>query len=143
MSLCYRTVTVCHRWTRGAWWRSARWHDGPSVKAWPADRPFDFNREVHVTIETGDGDDLLVHTRGMIKFARPDVLIPLRMTTPAFGARVVRALGQRLADGEVSPLGTVLRIDGLPRFRVYPYQPDVNAPEVNLNNDGLLLLPDD
>ena len=120
----------------------ARWHDGPSVTAWSADRPFDFEREVTVITETG-GDDTMVHTRGMVKFARPDVLIPLRMTPQAFAARTVRALGQRLADGEVLPLGTVLRIDGIPRFRVYRYEPDVNAPQVNLNNDGLLLLPDD
>jgi hypothetical protein len=96
-----------------------------------------------VIVETGDGRDNLVHTRGMIKFARPDVLAPLLMARPDFGARVVRALGQRLADGEVLPLNTVVRIDGIPRFRAYPYEPDVNAPQVNLNNDGLLLLPDD
>jgi hypothetical protein len=110
--------------------------------AWPGDRPFDFDREVKVIIETG-GDDTLVHTRGMAKFARPDVLVTKRMTRPAFAARVVRAMGRRLAGGEVAPLNTVVRIDGIPRFRVYPYEPDVNAPQVNLNNEGLLLIPDD
>jgi hypothetical protein len=120
-----------------------QWHDGPVVMAWLADRPFDFDREVNVIVETGDGRDNMVHSRGMIKFARPDVLVPQWMTRPDFGARAVRALGQRLAAGEVLPLNTVVRIDGMPRFRVYRYEPDVNAPEVNLNNDGLLLMPDD
>jgi hypothetical protein len=121
----------------------ARWHDGAAVMAWPADRPFDFNREVKVIIEEGDGRDNLVHTRGMIKFARPDVLVPQQMTPSPFAARTVRAIGQRLAEGEVMPLNTVVRIDGIPRFRAFAYEPDVNAPQVNLNNDGLLLLPDD
>jgi hypothetical protein len=120
---------------------AARWHDGPAITALAGDRPFDFDREVKVIVETGD-DDTLVHTRGMVKFARPDVLVPKRMTQPAFAAWVVHAVGERLAHGDVVPLNTVVRIDGLPRFRIYPYEPDVNARQVNLNNEGLLLIPD-
>ena len=121
---------------------AARWYDRATIGAWPGDRPFDFDTEASVIIETG-GTDNMVHTRGMIKFARPDVLVRAGALSSGFARRVVHDVAEMMAAGYVHPRNTVFRIDGVPRFRLVRYEPDVNAPQVNLNNDGLLLVPDE
>lgn len=120
-----------------------RWWDGTTLTAWPPERPFDLGTEVSVTLESQEteGFGYVMHTCGMAKFARPDLITGVLLSAARPTHRVMRALAGRFAAGEIITPGETLPLDGGKEFSLAAYRPGDNAPEVNLNNDALLLIP--
>ena len=120
----------------------ARWFPGKEVLGWAPERAFDIGREVSVVFETdaSPGYGHVVHTRGLAKFGRPDLVMRGAKPEEAdLAGRRLDALALRLAMGELLAPGQ--RIETLGGSAVLEeYRPGSNAPEVHLNNDGLLLL---
>jgi hypothetical protein len=81
-----------------------------------------------------------VHTRGMVKFGRPDLIAGVPADRIEDTGRILNHLARMLAEGHVLEPGQQLRFDGRRTLAVTPYAPDATTPEVNLNNDGLLLV---
>jgi hypothetical protein len=114
---------------------AARWHRGHDVRGWAADRPFGVDREVWIV-----ADGPLVHTRGMAKFGRPDLLVPEVEPADREGAAMVlRSLATALALGRVMRAGETTTVGPSAMMRLLPYRPGGLLPEVHLNNAGLVL----
>ena len=80
-----------------------------------------------------------VHTRGMIKFGRPDLVAGVPANRIEETGRILNHLARMLAEGHVLVPGQQFRIDGQRILAVAPYVPDATIPELNLN-DALLLV---
>ncbi len=126
--------------------RARAWHLAEDLLAWPTPLEPRFTREVTITIETdhAPGRGNVMHTRGMLKLGRPDLVAELRSsegplhrlveTTEA----VMTAFGTAMMRGLWLPTGTQVELEGQ-RYLVSAYQPGQNAPAVDLGNAGLLL----
>jgi hypothetical protein len=121
---------------------AVNWLPGPAVAALAPDRPFTVQREVSLTAETAPaaGFGHPVHTRGMVKFGRPDLIVGVAADDIQHTAQILNHLARMLAEGHVLTPGQQLRFDGERTLRVEPYEPGGAVPDVNLNNDGLLLV---
>jgi hypothetical protein len=125
---------------------AARWHDAARVAALAPDRPFNLDNEIGLIIETTPrkefgGRGHALHTRGMVKFARPDVMVAATPETAERLTQIVREVAQWMADGEMPTPGQGLDVNDEHEFFFVPLEPGVNAPQVNLNNDAFLLVP--
>ena len=111
------------------------------VAALPADRPFALGHEIGIVAETDPtpGFGHAVHTRGMYRFARPDLITGVSAEDIEYTGRVLNHLAGLLAEGAVLRPGQVQRFDGDHTVQLEAYRPDGNAPEVHLNNEGLLI----
>ena len=120
----------------------ARWFPGKDVMEWAPDRAFELGREVSVIFETdaSPGYGHVVHTRGLAKFGRPDLLmLGAKPEDADLAGRRLDALATRLAMGErLVPGATLETLGGTALLE--EYRPGANAPDVQLNNDGLMLL---
>lgn len=118
------------------------WHAGADLLSLSPDRPFDLWREIRIVfeIEPSRGVGHVLHTRGMLKFARPDLLTIVPEFDRDRAVNLIRALAQAQALGHTLPLARIQMVRGVGRGRLEPYVPDENAPQVNLNNDGLVLV---
>lgn len=117
-----------------------RWHLGTEVLALPTPRPQRWSLETSTVLES-DGERMF-HSRGMKKFGRPDVLFQLgqRSSMPVdVVGDVLGALQETLAFGRVVPPGP-MDFEGH-ALEVVPYEPGKNAPDVVLENEGLLVRP--
>lgn len=119
---------------------AAAWLPGPVVAALPADRSCTVRDEIALIAENTPtpGFGHAVHTRGMLKFGRPDLIAGVPADRIEQTGRILNHLASLQADGHVLAVGQRLRADGRV-VTVAPYAPDGIVPEVNLNNDGLLL----
>jgi hypothetical protein len=120
------------------------WVSGEDLRAEAVDAPFDALDHVALIFET-DGDESwghVAHSRGLRKFGRPDVV--LTRLTEEHGERVGHLLApivRHLCDGHrLGPGGTVSGPGG--DLLAIRYVPGISAPDLHLNNDGLLLRPD-
>ncbi|MCO4771610.1 MAG: hypothetical protein KDA24_16375 [Deltaproteobacteria bacterium] len=113
-----------------------------------ADRPFDgpmrMQDEVSIVFETEPSHDYghLLHTRGLLKFGRPDLIV--HGIPPKHGVRIadiVNQLAERLALGARLDPGDTIDLEGLGALRADAYEPGTNAPDLQLNNRGLVLVP--
>jgi hypothetical protein len=118
------------------------WWAGPAVAALAPDRPFTVQQEVSLTAETDPtpGFGHTVHTRGLIKVGRPDLITGVPVDDIQHTAQILNHLGRMLAEGHLIEPGQQFRFDGERTLRVEPYAPGDNAPDVGLNNHGLLLV---
>jgi hypothetical protein len=121
---------------------AATWRSGAAVASLSPDRPFTVQREVSVIHETEPTAQFgyPVHTRGMIKFGRPDLIAGVSADRIEETGRILNHLARMLAEGDMLVPGQRLRFDGRRTVLVTPYTPDATTPEVNLANDGLLLV---
>jgi hypothetical protein len=122
---------------------AARWVDAARLAALDPARPFDLDQQVSFVCETQPtrGFGHAMHTRGMVKFARPDLMAGVEAADIGLMHQVMRRLAGMTADGRVIPVGQRFRADADHVFAVVPCEPGVNAPEVNLGNDALLIVP--
>lgn len=127
---------------------AGRWLDAEQLGSWPLPRAFDLDEEITVELLTrGTGDfGAVLHTRGMAKFARPDIVALVRPGTARAVNRVVRQLAGLLAEGGTAIAGQRLgagdpALGGAAAFHLAVYEPNVNAPDLALPNDALLMLP--
>jgi hypothetical protein len=121
---------------------AAHWLPGSTVASLSPHRPFTVQKEVSLIAETEPtpGFGHPVHTRGMIKFGRPDLVAGVLTDRIEETGRVLNHLARMLAEGHILTPGQQLRIDGQRMLTAAAYIPDVTAPELNLNNDALLLV---
>jgi hypothetical protein len=111
------------------------------VLALHPDRAFEVRREVMVTFEVPPGiPTTLIHTRGLAKFGRPDLVVPgFDARRHELGGRTLNALARSLSLGTNLRPGSSIRVEDGRLINVEAYQPGKNAPEVHLNNNGLVL----
>jgi hypothetical protein len=121
---------------------AATWHPGAAVAQRAADRPFAVTAEISVIFERESTPRFghAVHTRGMAKFARPDLIAGVPADQVHDTTRILNHLAARLADGHTLTPGQRLRFDGRRTLVVTPYEPGGPIPDVNLAADGLLLV---
>ncbi|MEU4693657.1 hypothetical protein [Actinoplanes sp. NPDC023714] len=120
---------------------AANWLPGPAVASLSPHRPFTVQQEVSLTAETEPvpGFGHPVHTRGMVKFGRPDLVAGVPADRIEETGRILNHLARMLAEGDNLTPGQQFRIDGRRVLTVAPYRPGDTIPELNLNNDALLL----
>ncbi|MBX6749353.1 MAG: hypothetical protein IRY85_06695 [Micromonosporaceae bacterium] len=121
---------------------AATWHAGSEVAALAPDRPFTIQHEISITAETEPvpGFGHAVHTRGMIKFGRPDLIAGVPADLIHETGQILNHLGRMLANGAVIEPGERFRIDGRRTLMATPYEPGGPTPDVNLANDAILLV---
>jgi hypothetical protein len=117
------------------------WFTGETVAGLDPHRPFTATREISVVAEAESvpGFGHPVHTRGMIKFGRPDLIIGVPEDQIGDAAAILNQLGRMLAEGEVLKPGQDLQVEGRRVLTVVPYQPGGGVPDVALIADGLLI----
>jgi hypothetical protein len=117
------------------------WYTGAQVAALAPDRPFRVQDEVSLVAETeaSPGFGHPVHTRGMIKFGRPDLITGVPAEQIQETGAILNHLARMQADGHLLVPGQQLRFDGRRTLTVEPYEPGGGVPDVVLSNDGLLL----
>lgn len=112
---------------------------GADVASWPAERPFTLSVDVRVTVEADPGAPFgLVHTRGLQKFGRPDLVVtgvPSARWDAVAG--LVRSAAGLMADGLVLEPDQTLQL-GDELIRVSRFTPTSDA-DPHLNNAGLQL----
>lgn len=116
-----------------------RFWKGEDVATWPATRPFALSTDVNVVVEAEPTSQVAtIHTRGLKKFGRPDLVIhdvPGAQWDAV--AALVRALAQQLADGAVMKAGSRLTVGGN-TITLSAFTPSPDK-ELHLNNEALLL----
>jgi hypothetical protein len=120
---------------------AGRFYTAKQVLALDSTRELEIQAETMLVFETdvrAPYDGHLMHTRGMIKFARPDVLLVVDGEHNDDDAAIVNGIARGLADGRVLTVGEVIRI-GDATLRATSYSPTPDE-DVNLNNEGLLLV---
>ncbi len=117
---------------------ACNWLPRSAVASLPPDRPFIGQREVSLIAETAPtpGFGYPVHTRGMIKFGRPDLLAGVSADRIEDTGRILNHFARMLAEGHILVPGQQSRFDGHRTLAVITYTPDAVVPEANLNNDG-------
>ncbi|MEV0898249.1 hypothetical protein [Actinoplanes sp. NPDC049802] len=115
------------------------WHSGDAVAGLDPHRPFVIQHDVGLVAESGSrpGFGHPVHTRGMIKFGRPDLIAGVPPERIEETAMILNHLARMLAEGHDFEVGQLFRIDGERTLRVGAYQ---GEPDVGLIGDGLLLI---
>lgn len=114
-----------------------RYWSAAEVADWPANRPFALSSEINVVVEA-EGTNAVasaIHTRGLAKFGRPD-LVTLDVPAARWDAvaGLLRGLAMRLVLGVVLRPGDSTPIEGgVAHFSAYG--PD----RLHLNNDALLV----
>lgn len=111
------------------------------VLALRPDRAFDHTREVMIALEIPSGiPTTVMHTRGLAKFGRPDLVVPgFDARRQELGGRTLNALANSLALGTRMAPGSSLQLEDGRLITVETYEPGKNAPDLHLNNDGLVL----
>ena len=111
-----------------------------------AQRPdvFRIADEVNIVfeVEPSHGFGHILHTRGLRKFGRPDLVVTA--VPPKHGVRIadlVNALAESLALGQPLHAGDVIQLPGLGSLRADALDPGTNAPELHLDNPALVLVP--
>lgn len=117
------------------------WYPAEAVAGFDPKRPFDVIKEISVVAESDSVPEFghPVHTRGMIKFGRPDLIMGVPTDRIGEAASVLNQLGALLAEGHVLAVGQQIRLDAERMLTVVPYEPDDRVPDVALVADGLLL----
>lgn len=121
-------------------------HHADALAAVPADAPFDIDRDVTLVYETdGDrpGDGHLLHTRGMRKFGRPDLVAEVDPEDAPLLSEVVRQIATAMADGFLPAARHGIDLASGLTLYLQPYLPGEEMADVHLNNDGMLLVDGD
>lgn len=120
---------------------AANWLPGQAVASLSPHRPFTIQQEVSLIGESEPtaGFGHAVHTRGMIKFGRPDLVTGVPADRIEQTGRILNHLAWMLAEGRVLVPGQQISVDGARTLTVTPYAPDATTPELNLNNEAVLL----
>lgn len=117
------------------------WSSAEAIAGLDPRRPFTVLREISVVAEAdpSPGFGHAVHTRGMAKFGRPDLVMGVPKDQLGEAAEILNHLARMLAEGHLLNPGQQLRIDDAKTLRVVPYVPDGRIPDVRLIGDGLLI----
>jgi hypothetical protein len=119
-----------------------RWHSGERIAKLDPLREFDIEHEVAVVFETDPtaGFGHVTHTRGLVKFGRPDVvLLGAEPEDARAASALLNSLALRAARGAALRASQTVGPSTAQPRRLAPYEPDGAHPQVHLNNDGLVL----
>jgi hypothetical protein len=119
-----------------------RWHTREQVLQLDPMRAFDIKNEISVVFETDltPGFGHVMHTRGLAKFGRPDlVLRGAEQVDAHVGGILLNGLASRAALGAALLEKQTVGPKGLTPRPLIQYEPGRAHPEVHLNNDGLVL----
>jgi len=121
---------------------AVNWLAGSTVASLSPRRPFVIQREVSIVAETEatPGFGYVVHTRGLIKFGSPDLVAGVAADRIDHTGRILNHLAGMLADGHDLVRGQQLRFDAQRVLTVATYTPDAITPDLELNNEALLLV---
>jgi hypothetical protein len=122
---------------------AARFWKGEDVAGWPLGTEVDIRREVSFVFETDatfGEDGHYVHTRGMVKLGRPDVVAVCGTDDAPVVVEIMKELAHGMARGLVpsSTRDGVALTEHLKLFLGDP-TPEVDVGRLNLNNDATLL----
>lgn len=121
------------------WWSPVR------LQSVEPEAPMQIRSEVSTALVRSPAGDFghVVHTHGLRKFARPDLVLPHLTLEQALRAdEVLYTVARHLASGaRIHPSQPVVagRFSGVAEA----YLAGVNGPALNLNNGALVLLPED
>jgi hypothetical protein len=131
--LVERGATVILDAQANRFWKAA------DVADWPVVRPFSLSIDVNVVVEAEPtAAKAVIHTRGMQKFGRPDLVVfdvPAPRWDPV-GA-LIRSIASQLVDGVVLRAGDLVNVND-ERVKLSAYVPTPQT-ELHLNNPGLVL----
>lgn len=131
--LVARGATVVLDTEANRFWR------GEDVASWPPARPFTLSTDVNVVVEAEPtSPTATVHTRGLAKVGRPDlVLLDVPGAEWDAAAALLRVLAGRLALGAVLREGPApAGVDGVRALRRYAPAP---GQDLHLNNEALVV----
>ena len=123
---------------------AARWWTPETLAAVPVNGSFDPRREISVIFETTPDPSFahVCHTRGLRKLGRPDiVLTDLTLRHADLAGQVLHELAAHLALGAIVKPGDELQLR-LGAGKASNYIAGGNAPQLHLNNRGLVLSSD-
>lgn len=121
-------------------------HHADAIAAIPADAPFDIDREVTLVYESDQdrpGEGHLLHTRGMRKFGRPDLVTLADPEDAPVLSEVVRQIATAMADGFMPADRHGIDLASGLTLYLQPYLPGEELADVHLNNDGMLLVDEE
>ncbi len=113
-----------------------------AVASVPPDNNFDLKREVSIILETDQrpgSPGHALHTRGMRKLGRPDLVCWVQPADAPEMGEVMRQLCQSMAAGWMPGARHCVNLDGERQLYLEPYQP-LPEDDLHLNNDGLHLV---
>ena len=106
---------------------TARWWTPDALSALPPDRPFDLDEHAQIVAEAAErapGVGHVTRSRGLGKFARPDVGARAPRKDAPLLAEIVRDTARLLAHGERLLPGDLLRVPNLPPLTLVPRTDD-------------------
>jgi hypothetical protein len=126
---------------------TAAWFLTEELLSLPPRRPLTLGREIRIIREIDSEPDFghVMHTRGMRKFTRPDLMIGRGVMDFEVdqAAAILDALSNGMALGAQLAPGFVV-VDGYGRVPIEPYEPGVNVPAGRLLDAALVVnLPRD
>jgi hypothetical protein len=119
-----------------------RWHNSERIAGLDPLRDLAMEHEIAVVLETDarPGFGYVTHTRGLVKFGRPDiVLLGAEPEDARASAALLNGLALRAARGALLQADQTVTARPLSPRRLSPYEPGVTHPELHLNNEGLVL----
>jgi len=120
------------------------WMGAEKMAAEPVDMAFDVSRHMSVVFETESNDGIghIVHTRGLTKFGRSDlILLDQSPASADYASTLLYAVANFVAHGASLTPGQTMQLGDAGEFRFEEYVPGDEIPELYLNNAGLVLRP--
>ena len=121
-----------------------RWWTAAMIQASPVDAPFDVTREITIGVEPAPVADVsmrIVHSRGMGKFARPDLVALVAEADVAAATTAIENITAEMADGWMLVDGsTMTELAGEWTDVIATPAPDSSlATVLHLHNDAWLI----
>ena len=120
---------------------ACQWHEDSELASLEPHRSFDLDHEVSFIVEAdaSAGIGHVMHTRGLAKFARPDLVATVKTKGLATTEVALRRVAASFVQGATIAPGQRISVNDNVSLSFDAYAPGKNAPDVHLNNDGLLL----
>jgi hypothetical protein len=121
---------------------ATRFWPAEAVAAQPTGAAFDVRRELTMVVETRPTPGLgghVVHTRGLVKLARPDLVTVVAAGDTARAAEALWRIAARLADGYMPAPGDVADADTTVPLHLAPAPKGSFAEALHLDNDAVLV----
>ena len=139
--MCARGAGVVLDGHAGRFWK------GSTIANLPPNAPFDIDREISIVLENEPSfgeQGHFIHTRGMVKMARPDVVSVCAPEDSAVVAELLKQLALGMAQGLVpkTPRHSVRFAESLSVALGTPPD-DIDIPRLRLNNDAVLVSYED
>lgn len=125
--LCDKGAFAILDLTAITWWSPEEWR----AKAFDPAAPSPNAHVVILNSETAH-DTHWLHTRGMIKYGRPDISVRgVRSASVSDAARLINRFIELMALGGLVPEGASIRVDGMPEGMVARHAGSMDDPDFN------------